>query len=76
VAFFVACNQCQFNDNDATDCKFYGQLGDGDLIPWTKASQDCLSMFNIKDETVNPNTLVVGIFPNDPDGSNGNANPT
>jgi hypothetical protein len=68
----ASCNQCQFNDNDATDCKVYGQLGDGNLIPWTKASQDCLDIFDIKDEAIDPNTLV-GVFPN-PDGSNGNAN--
>ena len=63
----AAC-QCKFDGNDATDCVVYGQLGDGVLIPWVKASQECLDVYNIKVESVS-STQLLSIFPS-ADGNN------
>ena len=52
-------------------CTVCGQLGDGVLIPWYKASQECLDVFNIKDQAIDPE-LLAQMFPNS-DGSGGNA---
>ncbi|KAL9183262.1 hypothetical protein ACHAXT_005049 [Thalassiosira profunda] len=61
--------QCTFTSADPPNCVAYGQLGDGNLIPWTVASQDCLNLYKIKDGAVDPATLE-GMFPN-PDGTGG-----
>ena len=61
--------QCTFTSADPADCVAYGQLGDGNLIPWSVASQECLDTFKIKDEAIDPTTLS-NIFPN-ADGTGG-----
>jgi len=61
--------QCTFTSADPADCVVYGQLGDGNLIPWSVASQECLDAFKIKDEAIDPKTLS-NIFPNT-DGTGG-----
>lgn len=61
--------QCSFSSADPPDCVAYGQLGDGNLIPWSIASQECLDLYKIKDEAIDPGMLS-SIFPN-PDGSGG-----
>lgn len=66
------CDQCFFTDEDAADCKVYGQLGDRVLIAWNRASQACLDEFQIKDQAIDPATLE-GVFPNS-DGSGANVN--
>ena len=58
---------CRFQQSDPADCRVYGQLGDGVLIPWHRASQECLDVFNIKDEAIPPSTLD-SIFPDGLDG--------
>ena len=59
--------QCSFSSADPPDCVAYGQLGDGIPIPWSIASQECLDLYKIKDEAIDPGMLE-SIFPN-PDGS-------
>ena len=61
--------QCSFTSADPPGCVAYGQLGDGNLIPWAVASQECLDLYKIKDEAIDSD-LLESIFPN-PDGSNG-----
>ena len=61
--------QCSFSSADPADCVAYGQLGDGDLIPWSIASQECLDLYKIKDEAIDPGMLE-SIFPS-PDGTGG-----
>ena len=61
--------QCTFTSVYPADCVVYGQLGDGNLIPWAVASQGCLDTFKIKDEAIGPKTLS-NIFPN-ADGTGG-----
>jgi len=48
---------CNFDTTDAADCRVYGQLGDDVLIPWYRASQDCLDAFNIKISAVQTSML-------------------
>ena len=67
----AAC-ACLFDGNDADDCVVYGQLGDRVLIPWNKASQECLDVYKIKVESIS-STLLRSMFPN-ADGTNGNVN--
>ena len=55
--------QCSFSSADPPDCVAYGQLGDGNLIPWSIASQECLDLYKIKDEAIDPGMLE-SIFPN------------
>lgn len=70
AATTVPCN-CEFSgDNDTEGCVVYGQLGDGELIPWNVAPQACLDYYSIKDEAIDPNSLT-DMFPN-PDGTGGN----
>jgi len=61
--------QCSFTSADPPSCVAYGQLGDGNLIPWTVATQECLDLYKIKDEAIDPGMLG-SMFPN-PDGSGG-----
>ena len=61
--------QCSFTSADPPGCVAYGQLGDGNLIPWAVASQECLDLYKIKDEAIDSD-LLESIFPN-PDGSDG-----
>jgi hypothetical protein len=61
--------QCSFSSADPPGCVAYGQLGDGVLIPWPVASQDCLDLYKIKDEAIDP-SMLEGMFPA-PDGSGG-----
>ena len=49
--------QCSFSSADPPDCVAYGQLGDGNLIPWSIASQECLDLYKIKDEAIDPGML-------------------
>ena len=55
--------QCTFTSADDPTCVAYGQLGDGVLIPWSIASQECLDLFKIKDEAIDPESLA-NMFPN------------
>lgn len=48
---------CKFDGTDPSDCRVYGQLGDGKLIPWHKASQQCLDAHNIKISAIPTHTL-------------------
>ena len=64
------CTLCGFDAADPPDCVVPGQLGDGELIPWARASQECLDVFSIKDEAIDPDTLAQ-MFPSS-DGSEGN----
>ena len=48
---------CKFDGNDDDTCRVYGQLGDDTLIPWYKASQDCLDAHNIKISAIPSFTL-------------------
>jgi hypothetical protein len=67
------CDSCRYDGSDAdTDCKVYGQLGDDVLIPYHRASQDCLDAHNIKVEAVDA-TMLTTMFPN-ADGSDANVN--
>jgi hypothetical protein len=43
--------------DEEADCRVYGQLGDGNLIPWYRASQDCLDAYNIKDQVLDEDTV-------------------
>lgn len=61
--------QCSFSSADPPGCVAYGQLGDGKLIPWSIATQECLDLYKIKDEAIDPGMLS-SIFPN-PDGTGG-----
>lgn len=45
---------CKFDGKDADTCRVYGQLGDGELIAWYKASQDCLDAHKIKISAIPP----------------------
>jgi hypothetical protein len=67
-----ACDMCTFAGSDSDDCRVYGQIGDRNLIPWYRASQECLDEFQIKDEAIDPDTLST-IFP-DSDGVGGSVN--
>lgn len=52
------CN-CQYDlplDGEP-DCRVYGQLGDGNLIPWQRASQTCLDDLKIKIAAMDIDTL-------------------
>ena len=42
------CTLCGFDAADAADCVVPGQLGDGELIPWARASQECLDVFSVR----------------------------
>ena len=55
--------QCSFTSADPPGCVAYGQLGDGNLIPWAVASQECLDLYKIKDEAIDSD-LLGSIFPN------------
>lgn len=48
---------CKFDNDDPPDCRVYGQLGDGKLIPWHRASQQCLDAHSIRISAVPPSTL-------------------
>jgi len=55
---------CKFDGNDSDECRVYGQLGDVDvdiedrtLIPWHRATQECLDSWNIKIQAVPSSTL-------------------
>jgi hypothetical protein len=66
------CDSCLYDGNDGEDCKVYGQLGEGDLIAYHKASQDCLDAHDIKVQAVDA-TMLASMFPN-ADGSDANVN--
>ena len=59
---FSECDQCQFTDDDAADCKVYGKIDDR-LVAWHRASADCLDNYNIKKASIEPD--VVGCEPVD-----------
>mmetsp|Transcript_28559 Transcript_28559/g.88367 ORF Transcript_28559/g.88367 Transcript_28559/m.88367 type:complete len:262 (+) Transcript_28559:147-932(+) len=61
--------RCRFDGADPPDCVVYGQLGDGELIAFHRASQDCLDQFSIKDQAVDEDQLEI-MFPN-ADGTGG-----
>jgi hypothetical protein len=48
----AAC-PCLYTDDDAEDCIVYGKI-DGDLVPWMKASQECLDIYKIKSSAPDP----------------------
>ena len=50
------CDQCQFTSNDAEDCKVYGAIDDR-LIAWNKASSDCLDLYNIVIDSIDPSLV-------------------
>lgn len=39
-------------------CAVYGQMGDDVLIPWSRANQTCLDVFNIKDRAIDTDVLL------------------
>lgn len=47
------CDQCLFTSEDAADCKVYGKI-DGELIPWLKASQDCIDVYGNNVASIDP----------------------
>jgi hypothetical protein len=63
----VSCEECActFEATDPADCRVYGQMGDDVLIPWYRASQDCLDLFNIKDQAIDP-VILDSIYGGDP----------
>jgi hypothetical protein len=64
---------CTFevSEEEEDGCAVYGQLGDGVLIAWERASQECLDAFNIHQQAIDPDTLV-SMCPN-ADGTDANA---
>jgi hypothetical protein len=55
----IYCN-CQYNIpyEDEAECRSYGQLGDGELIPWYRANQTCLDEYQIKNAAIDQETLL------------------
>ena len=53
------CN-CQYNVpvEAEADCRSYGQLGDGVLIPWYRANQTCLDVYQIKIAAIDRDILL------------------
>jgi hypothetical protein len=41
-----SCDQCQFDGNNATDCKDYGKLDSTRLKAWSLGSDDCKDVWN------------------------------
>ncbi|CAB9502455.1 expressed unknown protein [Seminavis robusta] len=56
---------CAFQPEDPPECRVYGQLGDDVLIPWYRASQECLDVFQIKDQAIDP-VILDSIYGSDP----------
>lgn len=50
------CNQCQFDGNDATDCKDYGKLDSTRLKAWSLGSDECKGVWNLVISSVDPTT--------------------
>jgi hypothetical protein len=64
---------CSFQASDPADCRVYGQMGDQVLIPWYRASQDCLDVYKIKDQAIDP-AILDSIYGGDPSLGEVNAN--
>lgn len=54
---YCMCTFAMAPENEP-NCRVYGQLGDGTLIPWHRANQTCLDDLNIKVESMDPETLA------------------
>lgn len=59
----ATCDMCFFTSDDASDCRVYGKI-DGNLTSWTKASEDCLDAYTIKNTGVDPLSVGCGDPPN------------
>jgi len=53
-----ACDRCNFDGNDASNCKDYGIIDNSVLVAWDVASSDCLDAFNIRISTPDPPSLI------------------
>jgi hypothetical protein len=51
----AAC-PCLYTDEDAEDCLVYGKI-DGELVPWMRASQECLDVYDIKINAPDPSLI-------------------
>jgi hypothetical protein len=73
IAQSSSCDQCRFGaDDDTSACKVYGQI-DGTLVPWTRASRDCLDVYSIQIATVDPATVGCTTTTDDDPAANVNA---
>ena len=51
----AAC-PCLYTDDDAEDCLVYGTI-DGELVPWMRASQECLDIYDINIRPPDPSSI-------------------
>lgn len=54
-----SCDRCNFDGEDAADCKDYGLINNSDLIAWEMASEECMATFDIQITSPDP-TLICG----------------
>jgi hypothetical protein len=51
----AAC-PCLYTDDDAEDCIVYGKIDD-ELVPWMRASPECLDLYNLRSSVPDPSLI-------------------
>jgi hypothetical protein len=67
---FCNCTFAVHPDQETYPCRVFGQLGDGELIPWNRANQTCLDDLAVNNSTIDADRMFAMCpYPNSTDAS-------